>query len=54
LKAAVAAHKPKNILEANAHEEWTKIPQKRCQKLVYSYTSHFQQVLTVKGSTTKY
>jgi len=38
LKKVVAAHKPKNItkLEAIAHEEWDKIPQKRCQNLVCS------------------
>jgi len=41
LKKVVAACKPKNItyLEAIAHEEWAKITQKRCQKLVSGYTS---------------
>jgi len=36
LKKVVAARKPENIteLEAIAHEEWVKIPQKLCQKLV--------------------
>jgi len=36
LKKAVAVRKPKYIteLEAISHEEWTKIPQKRCQNLV--------------------
>jgi len=41
-------------LEANGHEEWVKIPQKRCQKLVSGYTSHLQQVITAKGCSTKY
>jgi len=36
LKVVVPANKPKNItgLEAIAHEEWVKIPQKHCQELV--------------------
>jgi len=48
LKKAVAARKPNNIteLEASAHEEWAKIPQNRCQKLLSGYTSHLQQVMT--------
>ena len=52
----VAACKPKNIseLEATAHEEWAKIPQERCQKLVSGYTSCLQQVMTAKGCSTKY
>jgi len=56
LKATVAAHTPKNIseLEAIAHEEWTKIPQKRCQKQVSGYTSCLQQVMTAKRCSTKY
>ncbi|KAF7645443.1 hypothetical protein LDENG_00204490, partial [Lucifuga dentata] len=56
LKKAVAARKPKNIneLEAIAHEEWTKIPQERCQKLVSGYASCLQQVITAKGCSTKY
>jgi len=57
LKRVVAACKPKNIteLEAIAHEEWAKIPQKRCQKLMVSgYTSHLQQVVTAKGCSTKF
>jgi len=51
LKKVVAAHKPKNIteLEAIAHEEWAKIPQKHCQKLVSGYTSRLLQVITAKG-----
>jgi len=55
LKTAVAARKPKNIteLEAIAHEEWAKIPQKRSQKLVSGYKSNLQQVITAKGYSTK-
>jgi len=36
LEKVVAACKPKNIteLEAIGHEDWAKIPQKHCQKLV--------------------
>jgi len=53
---AVATHKPKNIteLKAIAHEEWAKILQKRCQKLVPGCTSCLQQVITAKGFSTKY
>ncbi|KAF7650394.1 hypothetical protein LDENG_00126560 [Lucifuga dentata] len=55
LKKAVAAREPKNIneLEATA-QEWAKIPQERCQKLVSGYASHLQQVITAKGCSTKY
>lgn len=36
LKKATAAHKPKNIneLETITHEEWAKVHQECCQKLV--------------------
>ncbi|KAF7646787.1 hypothetical protein LDENG_00182360 [Lucifuga dentata] len=56
LKKAAAARKPKNIneLEAIAREEWAKIPQERCQKLVSGYASCLQQVITAKGCSTKY
>ncbi|KAF7653672.1 hypothetical protein LDENG_00080200 [Lucifuga dentata] len=56
LKKAVAARKPKNIneLEAIAHEEWGKIPQERCQKLMSGYASRLQQVITAKECSTKY
>ncbi|KAF7646122.1 hypothetical protein LDENG_00193360 [Lucifuga dentata] len=56
LKKAVEACKPKNIneLEAIAHEEWAKIPEERCQKLVSGYASHLQQVITAKGCSAKY
>ena len=56
LKKGVASRKPKNIseLEAFAHEEWAKIPQERCQKLVSGYASRLQQVITSKGCSTKY
>jgi len=52
----VAARKPKNIteLEDIALEEWAKISQKRCQKLVSGYTSRLQQVITAKGRSTRY
>lgn len=42
---AVAARKPKNIskLQTIGHEEWPKIPQERCQKLVFGYLSCLQQ-----------
>jgi len=38
----VAAHKPKNVteLEVIAHEEWAKIPQKLCQKLISFAEGH--------------
>jgi len=36
-------------LEATAHEERTKIPLERCQKLVSGYASRLQQVKTAKG-----
>jgi len=52
LKKAVASSEPKNIteLEAIAREEWAKIHQKCCQKLVSCSTSYLQlQVITVKG-----
>ena len=56
LKVAVAASKPKNIteLEAIAHEEWAKIPQKLCQKLVTGYISRLQQIITAKWCSAKY
>jgi len=56
LKVVVPANKPKNItgLEAIAHEEWVKIPQKHCQELVSGSTSCFQQVITSKGFSTKH
>ena len=56
LKKAVAKRKPKNIreLEAIACEEWAKIPQERCQKLVSGYASRLEQVLKAKGGSTKY
>jgi len=52
----VAARKPKNVteLEAIAHEEWDKIPQKHWQKLVSGNISLLQQVITEKGCYTKY
>jgi len=55
LKTA-AAENPKYIteLEAIAHEEWAKISQKHCQKLVSGYTSRFQQVIPAKGCSPKY
>lgn len=39
LKKAVASRKPSNLneLEAFAREEWTRIPQERCQELVSMY-----------------
>ena len=56
LKKAVAKRKPKNIreLEAIACEEWAKIPQERCQKLVSGYASRLEHVLKAKGGSTKY
>jgi len=54
LNKAVAARKPKNIieLEAIAHEEWAKINQKCCQKLMSGNTAHLQQVITATGCST--
>lgn len=51
LKKAAAACKPINIteLEVSVHEERTKTPQERCQKLVSGYVSHLQKVITAKG-----
>lgn len=56
LKKAVAARKPKNLkeLEAFAQEEWAKIPQERCQKLVTGYPSRLKEVIKAKGCSTKY
>jgi len=47
----VAARKPKNIseLDAIAHEECAKIPQKRCQELLSDYISHYNWSLQQKG-----
>lgn len=56
LKKAVAARKPKNLaaLETIAQEEWAKIPQERCQKLVTDYKNRLKQVIAAKGCCTKY
>lgn len=55
LKKALVAHKL-NIseLEANAREEWTKIPLEHFQKLVSLYASCLNQVTTVNRCTSKY
>jgi len=48
-----ASHKPKNIseLEAFAYEEWAKIPQEHCQKLVSGYAAGQQQQKSAPLST---
>lgn len=52
----LTAHKPEFIseLEAIAHEQWAKIPQEQCQKLLSGYASCLQQVPPAKRFSTKY
>jgi len=54
LKKAVAKRTPKNMTEVEAHEQWARIPQERCPKLVSGSASRVQQVITAKGCSTKY
>ena len=55
LKKAFVARKSENIseLEVIAHEEWARIPQEHCCKMVSGYTFCLQQVETVKQCSDK-
>ena len=35
-------------------QEWNKIPQTECQKLVYSYNNRLRVIIANKGHATKY
>jgi hypothetical protein len=56
LKRAVRARKPTNLndLERFCVEEWARIPQERCEKLVSSYKNRLLAVVAAKGGATKY
>jgi len=47
---------PSNLteLERICEEEWQKIPQSRCAKLVASYRKRLEAVIAAKGASTKY
>ena len=56
LKHAVHARKPKNLNELKQFsiEEWAKIPQERCKRLVENYRKRLLAVIQAKGGSTKY
>ncbi len=56
LKMAVHRKSPSNLteLERICKEEWQKIPQSRCAKLVASYLKRLEAVIAAKGTSTKY
>jgi transposase len=56
LKMAVHARKPSNLRElaAYCHEEWARISQDRCKRLVSSYRNRLLAVVAAKGGCTKY
>jgi hypothetical protein len=56
LKIVVQQHSPSNLseLERNCREEWEKLPEYRCSKLVASYPRRLEAVITAYGASTKY
>jgi hypothetical protein len=52
----IAVQSPSNLteLERICIEEWEKLPKYRCAKLVASYPSRLEAVITAKGASTKY
>ena len=56
LKQAVHARKPSNVAELKqfCKEEWAKIPQQRCKRLIASYRKRLIAVVAAKGGTTNY
>ncbi len=56
LKMAVHRQSPFNLteLERICKEEWQKIPQSRCAKIVASYPKRLEAVIAAKGASTKY
>jgi hypothetical protein len=56
LKMAVHRRSPSNLteLERICKEEWQKLPQSRCAKLVASYPKRLEAVINAKGASTKY
>ena len=56
LKSRVMARKPTNLtqLEAFAKEEWAKIPQTTCRKLVDTYKNRLEAVIKNKGYAIDY
>ena len=56
LKTRVTARKPTSLtqLEAFAREEWAKIPQETCGKLVSTYRNRLEAVIRNKGYAIDY
>lgn len=56
LKKNVHARQPSNLeeLERFAKEEWARIPQTRCERLVVNYNKRLQAVIQQKGYTIDY
>jgi len=56
LKRAVHARGPSNLtqLKQFCKEEWSKIPQSRCKRLIDGYKKRLHQVIAAKGGATSY
>lgn len=56
LKSAIGRRNPSSVkgLEEIAKEEWEKIPQERCKKLIDGYRRRLEAVIAAKGCATKY
>jgi len=56
LKIAVHKRSPSNLqeLESICQEEWAKIPQSYCEKLVRGYPDRLKALIDAKGAATKY
>lgn len=56
LKRAVHARRPSNLsqLTAFCKEEWAKIPQSRCERLISHYRNRLVEVISAKGGAISY